>query len=56
MTVSKGLTGGYLPMSITLTTDAVYNAFMRITASTRLLSTATRMQEILWAARRLMAS
>lgn len=30
--------------------------FMRITASTRLLSTATRMQEILWAARRLMAS
>ena len=27
MTVSKGLTGGYLPMSITLTTDAVYNAF-----------------------------
>ena len=27
MTVSKGLTGGYLPMSIKLTTDAVYNAF-----------------------------
>ena len=27
MTVSKGLTGGYLPMSITITTDAIYNAF-----------------------------
>ncbi|MGP1471546.1 MAG: adenosylmethionine--8-amino-7-oxononanoate transaminase [Schwartzia sp. (in: firmicutes)] len=27
MTISKGLTGGYLPMSITVTTQAVYDAF-----------------------------
>lgn len=27
MCISKGLTGGYLPMAITVTTDAVYNAF-----------------------------
>ncbi|MBE0490899.1 MAG: adenosylmethionine--8-amino-7-oxononanoate transaminase [Sulfurospirillum sp.] len=27
MTLSKGLTGGYLPMSVVLTTDTVYDAF-----------------------------
>lgn len=27
MTVSKGLTGGYLPMSITITTQQIYDAF-----------------------------
>lgn len=27
MAISKGLTGGYLPMSITVTTDEIYNAF-----------------------------
>lgn len=27
MCLSKGLTGGYMPMSITVTTDKVYNAF-----------------------------
>lgn len=27
MCLSKGLTGGYMPMSITMTTDKVYNAF-----------------------------
>lgn len=27
MTVSKGLTAGYLPMSVTCTTDAIYDAF-----------------------------
>lgn len=27
MTISKGLTGGYLPMSITVTTDKIYDAF-----------------------------
>ena len=27
MTLSKGLTGGYMPMSVTVTTDAVYEAF-----------------------------
>lgn len=27
MTISKGLTGGYLPMSITVTTQAIYDAF-----------------------------
>ncbi len=27
MCVSKGLTGGYMPMAITITTDEVYNAF-----------------------------
>lgn len=27
MCVSKGLTGGYMPMSITITTDEIYNAF-----------------------------
>ena len=27
MTISKGLTGGYLPMSVTLTTQAIYDAF-----------------------------
>lgn len=27
MCVSKGLTGGYMPMSITITTDDIYNAF-----------------------------
>lgn len=27
MTLSKGLTGGYLPMSVTMTTDKVYDAF-----------------------------
>ncbi|MCI0399770.1 MAG: adenosylmethionine--8-amino-7-oxononanoate transaminase [Gammaproteobacteria bacterium] len=27
MCLSKGLTGGYLPLSVTLTTDAVYEAF-----------------------------
>lgn len=27
MTLSKGLTGGYLPMAITVTTDKVYDAF-----------------------------
>lgn len=27
MTISKGLTGGYLPMSVTVTTQAIYNAF-----------------------------
>lgn len=28
MAVGKGLTGGYLPMSATLTTDAIYEAFL----------------------------
>ncbi len=27
MTLSKGLTGGYLPLSVTLTTERIYNAF-----------------------------
>lgn len=27
MTISKGLTGGYMPMAITITTDEIYNAF-----------------------------
>ena len=27
MTISKGLTGGYLPMSVTVTTQAIYDAF-----------------------------
>jgi len=27
MTLSKGLTGGYLPLSVVLTTDAIYSAF-----------------------------
>jgi adenosylmethionine-8-amino-7-oxononanoate aminotransferase len=27
MTLSKGLTGGYLPLSVVMTTDDVYNAF-----------------------------
>lgn len=27
MTISKGLTGGYMPMSMTIVTDAVYDAF-----------------------------
>ncbi len=27
MTLSKGLTGGYLPLSVVMTTDKVYNAF-----------------------------
>ncbi len=27
MTLSKGLTGGYLPLSVTMTTDTVYHAF-----------------------------
>lgn len=27
MCVSKGLTGGYIPMAITITTDEIYNAF-----------------------------
>ena len=27
MCISKGLTGGYMPMAITITTDAIYNAF-----------------------------
>lgn len=27
MAISKGLTGGYMPMAITITTDEVYNAF-----------------------------
>ena len=27
MTLSKGLTGGYLPLSVVMTTDNVYNAF-----------------------------
>ncbi len=27
MTLSKGLTGGYLPLSVTMTTDTVYQAF-----------------------------
>ncbi len=27
MCVSKGLTGGYMPMAITITTDEIYNAF-----------------------------
>ena len=27
MCLSKGLTGGYMPMSITMTTDEIYNAF-----------------------------
>ncbi|WP_455257458.1 adenosylmethionine--8-amino-7-oxononanoate transaminase [Peptoniphilus asaccharolyticus] len=27
MTVSKGLTGGYMPMAITITTDEIYDAF-----------------------------
>lgn len=27
MCLSKGLTGGYMPMAVTITTDAVYNAF-----------------------------
>lgn len=27
MTISKGLTGGYLPMAITVTTDDIYDAF-----------------------------
>ncbi len=28
MAVGKGLTGGYLPLAATLTTDAIYNAFL----------------------------
>ena len=27
MCISKGLTGGYLPMAITITTDQIYDAF-----------------------------
>ncbi len=27
MCISKGLTGGYMPMAITITTDKIYNAF-----------------------------
>lgn len=27
MCISKGLTGGYMPMAITITTDEIYNAF-----------------------------
>ncbi len=28
MTIAKGLTGGYLPLAATLTTDRIYNAFL----------------------------
>ena len=35
MTVGKGITGGYLPMSATITTEAVYDSFLARTADLR---------------------
>ena len=28
LTAGKGLTGGYLPIAVTVTTDEIYNAFL----------------------------
>ena len=38
---SKGLTGGYLPMSLTITTDAVYQLFMVISTPISLVHSHT---------------
>ena len=40
MTISKGLTGGYMPMAITITTQKIYDAFMQIIMKAKRLCTA----------------
>ena len=42
MCVAKGITGGYLPLAATLTTEAVYTAFLGEPTSSGRSSTATR--------------
>ena len=37
MCLSKGLTGGYMPMALTITTPKIYDAFMPIILKGRLL-------------------
>ena len=54
MCLSKGITGGYLPLAVTIATDEIYNAFLGEFKEMKTFFTGIHIQAIHWRAQQLL--